>query len=179
MSTKIIGIIVIVLIVVGGGVFYFVTSRQSSTSIPGTKTPSTSGTSAIPTSSKPTFSVASKPVLKSQPGAVATITGVVMSKSIAASGAAVAPKAVFSLIDPTIYAVLSLKNTTRYSELSYIRYYKGKYVDSKVSHPTKDGVKYFHFDWTLKAGQTRKAGNYTLNFYINGNKEKTLNYVIR
>lgn len=102
-----------------------------------------------------------------------------MSTGLATSGAALKPNTVFSPTAATLYAVLSLKNATRRTQLSYIRYYEGKYVDSKVSHPSKDGAKYFHFDWALNAGKTRKIGNYSLVFYVDGKKAQTVSYSIR
>ncbi|MBU6430780.1 hypothetical protein KGQ29_00165, partial [Patescibacteria group bacterium] len=65
------------------------------------------------------------------------------------------------------------------TQLSYIRYYEGKYVESNVSHPTKIGAKNFYFQWTLKTGQIRKTGKYALAFYVDGKKSQTVNYLIR
>ncbi len=133
-----------------------------------------------PSSATPTTSPTSvtKPIV-TKPVVVASILGVQISTGLAASGAALKPSTVFSTTTPTLYAVLSLKNATQRTQLSYIRNYNGKYVDSKVSHPSKDGAKYFHFDWTLNAGQTRKVGNYSLVFYIDGKKAQTVSYSIR
>ncbi len=181
MNAKVIGVIAIVLVAIGG-IFYLAT-RYPSVSTLSTKAPIspplTAPLGSMPALPTSTVTPSQKIALKSQPGTVATITNVAMSRSITARGAAVAPKTVFSSADPVIYAVLSLQNATQRTELSYVRYYAGKYVDSKVSHPTKDGVQYFHFDWTLKPGQTRKTGNYTLNFYVNGEKAKRISYSIQ
>ncbi len=136
--------------------------------------PKQASTSAIETQQKPpmTKTVVAKPL------AVASILGLQMSSGLATSGAALKSVATFSTTVPTIYAVLSLKNATQRTQLSYIRYYNGKYVDSKVSHPSKDGAKYFHFNWVLNAGQTRNIGNYALVFYVDGKKAQTINYSV-
>lgn len=181
-------IIVIVLgaVVIIGGAVYFskpankgnvITPSSSSTLPSANQTPTQSkSTTTTPSSNTKTGPVkatntttAAKPV----------ISGVSMSTALTTSGAAANPTTTFSPTTPTIYAVLSLKNTTARTQLSYIRYYEGKYVDSKVSHPSTNNVKYFHFSWILKAGQTRKAGNYSLVFYVDGKKASTVNYTIR
>ena len=169
-----------------GGVFYFYTKSlqtntastspvSSSVSIPTGTTEraiNTKGTGAV-AKTAPTTPVSTTPAAKP------TISGVSMSTALTTSGAAVNPATTFSPTTPTIYAVLSLKNATARTQLSYVRYYEGKYVDSKVSHPSTDNVKYFHFSWILKAGQTRKVGNYSLVFYVDGKKASTVNYAVR
>ena len=183
----IIGIVAVV--VLGGGALFvrekFVQEKPQlinpeSTQVvqnqqPSPTAPATSPTSATQTQPKP-------PVTKPsaiKPIAVASIVSVQMSSGLSASGAALNTSTTFSPTAPTLYAVLSLKNATQRTQLSYIRYYNGKYVDSKVSHPSVSGAKYFHFDWKLNAGQTRNAGNYSLVFYVDGKKAQTVNYSIK
>lgn len=176
----IIGIVAIVLF--GGGALYILNKPTAvnpapvvQNQQPSPSTPVTSPTTASQTQQKPstTKTTVAKPV------APASISGVQMSSGLTTSGAALKSVATFAPTAPTIYAVLSLKNAIQRTQLSYIRYYNGKYVDSKVSHPSKDGAKYFHFDWVLNAGQTRTAGNYSLVFYVDGKKSQTVNYSIR
>ena len=88
------------------------------------------------------------------------------------------PTTTFDMKD-NIYAVLSLQAALAKTQLAYIRTFEGKYVDSKVSHPTQDGMVNFHFSWILNAGKTRKAGNYSLTFYVDGKKAQTVNYTVR
>lgn len=171
----IIGIIVVVL-VAGGFLYIFTRSpsikqqtapiTQPSTNQPATATPP--ATQTKPQSKLPTVPVA-KP----------SITSVTMSDAINTSGLAVGSKSVFAPTTKNIYAVLTLKNAVQRTQLSYVRYFNGKYVDSKVSHPSKDGVKNFHFQWTLNVGETRKAGTYRLVFYVNGAKSRETSYVIK
>ena len=175
--------IVAVAVVLIGGTYYFYTKSPQTSTVPVSPSVSiptgtterainTKGTGAVakPVPVKPTSVV---PVVKP------TISGVLLSTALTTSGAAVSPTTTFSPTTPTVYAVLSLKNVTARTQLSYVRYYEGKYVDSKVSHPSTNNVKYFHFSWILKAGQTRKAGNYSLVFYVDGKKANTVNYSIR
>ncbi len=181
----IIGIVAV--IVLGGGAFYILNrpATVSPTPIVQNQQPAptapavTSPTPVTQNQPKPpvTKPSAIKPAIK--PVAVASIVGVQMSTGLSASGAALNPSTTFSPTAPTLYAVLSLKNATQRTQLSYIRYYNGKYVDSKVSHPSVSGAKYFHFDWKLNAGQTRNAGNYSLVFYVDGKKAQTVNYSIK
>jgi hypothetical protein len=175
----IIGIVAV--LVLGGGALFILNKPAVVNPVPAIQdqklsstTPAASPTSAIQNQPKPS---AAKPTA-TKPVAAASILSVQMSTGLTTSGTAVKPSTVFSPATPTIYAVLSLKNATQRTQLSYIRYYGGKYVDSKVSHPSKDGAKYFHFDWASVAGKTRKAGNYSLAFYVDGKKAQTVNYSI-
>jgi len=108
-----------------------------------------------------------------------SISAVALGTSLADDGTISKPVTEFAPTTATIYAVLSLKNVSAQTQLSYIRYYEGKYVDTKVSHPSTDGVKYFHFEWSLKDGKLHKVGNYTLDFYLNGKKFQTVNYTVK
>jgi len=132
----------------------------------------------VPLTPKAT-STTPKPVVKPTPSTQAAITSVVFSKAIIATGAPISPATTFSSSTPTIYAVLSLKNAIQRTELSYVRYYEGKYVNSGLSHPSKDGMRYFHFKFVLTPGQTRKVGHYTLNFYVNGKKSQSVSYFVQ
>ena len=113
---------------------------------------------------------------------VAGITNVVLTTTITKTATSiVAGKPVATITPATkdLYAVLSLKNTTSKTQLSYIRKFEGKYVDSKVSSPVKLGDKQFYFGWSLKAGQTRNVGNYSITFYVDGKKAQTVSYAVR
>ncbi len=181
MSKKLIIGIVAVLIL-GGGALFILNKPTTVNPVPIVQnqqpSPTTSATSPTSaTQNQPKSSATKSTVTK--PVVAASILGVQMSTGLAASGAALKPSTVFSPTAPSLYAVLSLKNARQRTQLSYIRYYAGKYVDSRVSHPSKDGAKYFHFDWKLNAGQTRKVGNYSLVFYVDGKKAQTVNYSIR
>ncbi len=186
----IIGIVAAVLL--GGSALYIVTKPTTINPTPVVQNQQTSPTTSItaPSALETQTKQASTSALETQPKppptktlvakpvAVASILGLQMSSGLTSSGAALKSVATFSTTVPTIYAVLSLKNATQHTQLSYIRYYNGKYVDSKVSHPSKDGAKYFHFNWVLNAGQTRNIGNYALVFYVDGKKVQTVNYSV-
>lgn len=146
---------------------------------PSSTTPATPPTSVTKNQPKPPVTKSAVTTQVTKPVVVAQILGVQMSIGLTTSGAALKSSTVFSPTTPTLYAVLSLKNATQRTQLSYIRSYEGKYVDSKVSHPSTDGASYFHFDWALNAGQTRKVGSYSLVFYVDGKKAQTLNYSIQ
>jgi len=185
MDKKLLTGVIIIVVIVAGAIFFTMRFSQVSNIVP-SLTPTRSPVLSPSPSSKPQqlpqatpTPVTKKPGVQPKP-AVATITKVVLSKGITTSGAALNPANTFSPTTPaTFYAVLSLKSALQRTELSYTRYYEGKYVDSKVSHPAKNGVSYFHFTWTLKPGQTRKAGNYSLNFYVNGKRAQTVNYIVQ
>ncbi len=113
------------------------------------------------------------------------IIDAVLTDHVAENGAAVA--SVLSLASTTlllasttenIYAVLTLKNVKQDSKIAYIRYYKNLYIDSGISHPSRSGLRYFHFQWSLKSDKIRAVGDYLLVLYINGKKSKTIRYTI-
>lgn len=176
-------IAIVAVLVLGGGVYYFSTQSSPAAGTPSTTTqPATNqpSTQQNPVPSAPAKTTATKPATKT-PVVVAkpTITAVSMGTALSANGAIAKSLTTFSPTTPKIYAVLSLKNAVARTQLSYIRYYNGKYVDSRVSHPSIDGTSYFHFEWALKAGQTLKTGNYTLVFYVDGKKANTVNYTVQ
>ena len=106
------------------------------------------------------------------------ITDVVLSTDIAENGSAKTPSASFAKTTQNMYAVLSLKNAMQDTQISYIRYYKNTYIDSEVSHPSRSGLKYLHFQWSLKTHKNRTVGDYSIVFYANGKKLKTIQYTI-
>ena len=108
----------------------------------------------------------------------ASIIGVKLGTVLNGEGLIDTPVTTFDKKD-NIYAVLSLQAALAKTQLAYIRTFDGKYVDSKVSHPTQDGMVNFHFSWILNAGKTRKAGNYSLSFFVDGKKAQTVNYTVR
>ena len=108
----------------------------------------------------------------------AAILGVKLGTVLNGEGLIDTPVTTFDKKD-NIYAVLSLQAALAKTQLAYIRTFDGKYVDSKVSHPTQDGMVNFHFSWILNAGKTRKAGNYSLSFFVDGKKVQTVNYTVR
>ncbi len=101
-----------------------------------------------------------------------------LTTDVTESGSAVASTTSFASTTQNIYAVLSLKNAAQNTKVAYIRYHKDMYVDSEVSHPSRNGLTYFHFQWSLKPDRSRTIGNYSLVFYIDGKKSKTVQYAI-
>lgn len=106
------------------------------------------------------------------------IKEVLLASAIAENGRAVQAATSFASVTKSIYAVLALQNAKQDTELSYIRYRNGAYVDSGTAHPSRTGLAYFHFEWSLKSGEVRKSGNYSLQFYVDGKKSKTISYAI-
>lgn len=172
----------VAVVIVGGVAFYAMqnpgtvapvttTTTTTTTQTPVTTAPVVSTTKTTVTTTKSTVA---RPI-----GVNATISKVTIGTVLGTSGAVSGASATFAPTTKTIYAGLAVKNVTVRTQLSYVRYFNGKYVDSKVSHPSKDGVAYFHFAWTLVSGQTRKPGNYALTFYVNGKKAQTATYTIK
>ncbi len=108
-----------------------------------------------------------------------TILKAAMSRSIDAKGNATGVATTFnSKTDKIVYTVMTLKNVTKDTKLSYVRNLNGKYVDSKVALASKDGITTFYFAFEKGIGEYPK-GNYTLNLYVNGRRAQSLNYVFK
>lgn len=169
-------------LVIAGIVFYTNSSApvaSTTQSAPSNQAQNSTTTATVSTKSTTTTAPLTKPAVKA---ATASITGAILTSSIIKTATSVQAGKVATTFTPTtkdIYAVLYLKNATTRTQLSYIRNFDGKYVDSKVSHPLKTGDKQFYFGWTLKAGQTRNVGSYGITFYVDGKKAQTISYTIR
>ncbi len=165
-----------ILLVIIWSAFYF----SSKVVTPTTQAPVQQN--VAPTTSTPGQSTLSVPSKTTTNVAPPVITSVVLSSSISKSTTDIKPinpTTVFSPTTKNIFAVLTLKNATQRTQLSYIRYYEGKYVESNVSHPTKVGINNFYFQWELNAGKTRKTGEYKTVFYIDGKKSQSVSYTIK
>ncbi len=119
-----------------------------------------------------------KPAVPAVP-AMPTIMKAVMSRSIDAKGNATGEATVFDVKkDRVVYAVMTLKNVTKKTKLSYIRYLNGKYVDSKVAQPSMDGITNFYFTFEKGIGNYPK-GDYKLTLYVNGQRSLELPYTFK
>ncbi len=106
------------------------------------------------------------------------IASAVLADRIIENGAAATSSILFASTTENIYAVLSLKNARQDTKIAYIRSYGKTYIDSGVSHPSRSGLRYFHFQWSLKPDKSRAVGGYSLVFYLDGKKSKTISYTI-
>lgn len=102
--------------------------------------------------------------------APAQITSVVMARGVDSQGNPVGVATVFDRkTDKAVYAVLTLANATKQTKVAYMRYYNGKYVDSKVSTPAKAGAAKFFFSFEKGVG-LYPAGNYKIVTYVDGRR---------
>jgi hypothetical protein len=106
------------------------------------------------------------------------ITDLQFSKTVDAKGVAVSPMSKFSVSDPTIYAVLTLKNPAKDSRLEFVRYRDNKFVGNGSIKVTKEGVNYAGFKWTAKPGKSHPSGTYKVKVYNNGRYERSATYTV-
>lgn len=123
------------------------------------------------------FSVSQEKISKHKVKGSASITHAVLARDIAEDGSASAASASFPNTG-TLYAVLSLENARKETQIGFIRSYKGVYLDSAIAHPSRTGLKYLHFQWSLKGGAKRPTGPYSIAFYVDGKKSKTIDFTI-
>jgi hypothetical protein len=115
------------------------------------------------------------PIVLNQP----QITQLVTARGVDAQGNAVGVTSQFSSKkDKVIYAVMSLKNAIKTTKLAYIRFFNGKYIDSKVAVPAKDGAKTFYFIFQKGIGNY-PVGNYRIVSYLNDKKSLDVSYSIK
>lgn len=111
--------------------------------------------------------------------APASVTNVVLAKGVDAKGNPVGVSTAFnSAKDKQIYVILSLKNATKQTTLGYTRYLNGTFVDSKVMHPTANGVSNVYFAFEKGVGNYPK-GNYRIVSYVNGKRSLETTYSFR
>lgn len=156
MNKNIVYLIIGVAVVVGVALFIF------------GKNPSIAPTGYAPTSQPPAAAPAGPAIVKA-----------VVSRSVDASGNATGETAVFSVkTDKIVYVVLALQNVTTSTKLSYARYLNGKYIDSKVAQPSKNGVKNFYFTFEKGIGDYPK-GTYVVKLYVNGRRATNVTYIFQ
>lgn len=117
-------------------------------------------------------------IASSSPKTTPMITDVVFSTDVGEDGSGVGSSTVFASNTKNIYAILTITNAEQNTMLGIIRYHNGTYIDSAVTHPSRTGLRYSHFQWALKDGKNRTKGTYLYNFYINGKKSKTATITI-
>lgn len=175
-SYIIIGVVAVV--VIAAAVLYFGRGSKPTAvqpSQPSTTTQAPANAPITPTQQAP----AKTPTIAQAPVGTPAIVKAVMSRGIDAKGNATGVATTFSAkTDKIVYAVLTLKNVAKSTKLSYVRYLNGKYVDSKVAQPTKDGITTFYFAFEKGVGDYPK-GTYTLKLYINGKSSQNLTYVFK
>lgn len=106
----------------------------------------------------------------------AQITDVLMARGLDAHGNPIGISQKFSTKhDTSVYAVVDLKNATKKTQVAYVRYYNGRYVDSKITVPSKDAAPkvFFYFE---KGAGSYPAGNYTIVTYVNGKRAVQADY---
>lgn len=108
----------------------------------------------------------------------ATITDAILSTDVGEDGSGLSPVTVFASTSKNIYAIVTLANAKQDTQIGFIRYFNDTYVDSGVTHPSRSGLKYVHFQWALKSNTNRISGSYTIALYVNGNKSKTISFNI-
>ena len=106
------------------------------------------------------------------------ITSVIFSTEVGEDGSGVGSAEVFGSSTKNIYAILTLANVKQNTAIGLIRYFNYAYVDSEVTHPSRTGLRYMHFQWSLKAGGNRVPGQYTVTFYVDEKKSKTATFTI-
>lgn len=107
-----------------------------------------------------------------------TLVDVIFSTDVGEDGSGVGSSTTFTNTTKNIYAILTVANSDQDTALGVVRYYNGAYVDSAVTHPSRSGLRYSHFQWSLKDGMTRTPGTYTYVFYVDGKRAKTITLTI-
>lgn len=119
------------------------------------------------------------PAPQAQTATTSNIVKAVASRSIDAKGNTTGETTTFNAkTDKIVYVVLTLQNVTTKTKLSYARYLNGKYIDSKVAQPSKDGITNFYFTFEKGIGDYPK-GTYTVKLYVDGHRATNVTYVFK
>lgn len=108
-----------------------------------------------------------------------SVASALLATEVNEDGSGVGSATVFASTTRNLYAVLMLVGVQTTDQVGYIRSYNGTYVDSGVTHPSRTGLRYLHFQWSLKPGAMRSVGQYSITFYLNGKRAQTISYLIQ
>jgi hypothetical protein len=117
-------------------------------------------------------------IASTSPEVAAGITNLVFSTEVGEDGSGVGSTTAFASTTKNIYAILTLANAKQNTAIGLVRYFKDAYVDSAVTHPSRTGLRYVHFEWSLKSGENRTPGSYAVTFYVDGKKSKTATFTV-
>jgi hypothetical protein len=134
-------------------------------------TPSPSAGSVKPSAS------ATAPATPAALTADSRIKSVQFATAIAPDGGPQNPTTTFhATTDSKIIAVIALDVPVG-TQLSFIRYIGGAYVDSRTAVVPKP-AKYFYFEFTAATGKTFTPGQYRLRLYVDGHATTEVGYQI-
>ena len=108
----------------------------------------------------------------------AIITDLQFSKAVDGKGAPLSSTTQFSTTDPTIYAVVTLKNPAKNTRLEFVRYRNDKFVGNGSLKVAKDGAGYAGFMWNAKTSKAHPRGTYKVKVYTNGRFERSATYTV-
>lgn len=96
------------------------------------------------------------------------------------TGKVITAARVFSTVDKTVYLALDLDKPKSGTNIDYIRYLNGRYVDHGNSKLTKDLVENISFSWTnSRSLGSVIEGKWKIATYTNGILEKRVSYVVQ
>ena len=96
------------------------------------------------------------------------------------TGKVITAARIFTPNDKTVYLALNLDSAKSGTNIDYIRYLNGRYVDHGNSKLTKDLVENISFSWTnTKPLGSITEGKWKIATYTNGILEKRVNYEVQ
>lgn len=96
------------------------------------------------------------------------------------TGKVITAARIFTPNDKTIYLALDLDSAKSGTNIDYIRYLNGRYVDHGNSKLSKDLVENISFSWTnIKPLGSVAEGKWKIATYTNGILEKRVNYEVQ
>lgn len=104
---------------------------------------------------------------------------VLMTKTVDSIGRPLNLTSQFSKNDKEILLVTKLKNPKVGTDIEYVRYLDGKYIDHRSLKIEKVDALYASFSWELKDQfSTHRKGEYKVKLYTNGRAEKIVSYTV-
>lgn len=105
------------------------------------------------------------------------ISGVSLARATDSEGAPLDLADGFGVKDPKIFVASALNNAPVGTEIAYVRYFDGNYLDHKSIKIAKANSKYAYFEWSLKSPlEVRRPGKYLIKLYANGVLERAVEF---
>lgn len=129
----------------------------------------------------PKTKVVVKQVVYRRSIAVGTIVKATTAKTIdVATGKVIKAARIFSFNDKTVYLALDLNNAAAGTNIDYIRYLNGRYVDHGNVKIFKSATKNLNFSWTnIRSLGSVGDGKWKISTYTNGILEKRVTYLVQ
>lgn len=128
---------------------------------------------------QPSKDISTKKVTLGRSKAPGIVSNLALTKEIdAKTGLPKSAGKNFSQKDQAIYLTMNLNKAKKGTNIEYVRFINGQYLDHGSIEINQDNDTIANFSWHLNPGSLRLPGTYRVKIYTNGIFEKALSYKI-